>query len=113
MTAKKIPPVIVNKPYKETFNNTKSYMQRCFPGANLRANLYTDIPEGEIILDRLPPATLFFMGGVVTSSYESAREIVNLRFVGDAAKTSVFTKTEFSRDLALSAIENKACPTQK
>lgn len=107
---KDMPPVASGRSYKESFAQTKSYMQRCFPGANLRANLYTDISEGEIILDRLPAATMIIAGGTAFSTSESAQQVVNVRIVSEGRKSKALTKDEFSYKIAQNSFTNNTCP---
>jgi hypothetical protein len=111
--AKTYPTLTFSRPYKEAFKITKEYVQSCLKKAHLRANLYTDIPEAEIVIDELPAASLYFTGGTAISSSERSREIVNIHFFGKGDKTEVITHSDLGFSLASGAVEGTPCPAPR
>ena len=99
--------------YKEVFLRIKTYMKRCFPNAPIRTNLYTDVSEGELILDEIPSAGFIFAGASSMASYEFARETVNIHFVGIGKQTSIQFKNELSQEIVKSAEADAPCPKMK
>lgn len=105
---KQVPEVKCAKTYKQCYSTVKTFIERCFPNAKLHANLYTDIPEGEIIMDYIPGAMM--IGGV--STIEGAQEMINIRFVGEGSKTRILSKNEPSRKLVAESLSNGSCSAQ-
>lgn len=107
---KEFPVIITPQPYSESFYILKKYIQKCLPSANLRAHLYTELHEAEIVLDQLPAATLYFIGGIASSSHEPAQEILNIKLHKESKKTKITTKNEASYNMANAAFSDKPCP---
>ena len=102
------PLLIVERPetYDSAFSSVKKHILKCYPGVKLRSNLYTDVPEAEIILDYIPGATMIGM----STSYEASREVFHLKFVGEGAKSIITATNQSGLDLVSRTFLNQPCP---
>jgi len=105
---KEYPEIYAEKPYRETYAVIKKYIQTCLPGVKLNANLFTDVPEAELVIDYIPPTPMLAPG-----SFETRRELVNIHLYGSDNKTRILTKSDIGQGLAKSALAGNPCPKAK
>lgn len=104
-----IPPLTTKDNYQKAFETVKSYIVKCHNPVNMRANLFTEFPEAEIIIDQLGRATGYIVGTTFASSSASANEIINLKFKEVERKTTITSSNGLSYALAIRALNNESC----
>jgi hypothetical protein len=110
---KKVDTFTVQRDYKSAYSVAKDYVEKCTQRYKVRANLYTEFPEAEIIIDYMPGNSLMFVGGAVSTTTSSAQEVLNIRFKGAGKSTEISTHDKLSRLIAEKAMASKAtCPTE-
>lgn len=100
---KPLPPVSTKKSYKDAFAQLEAYVRKCLPGSRIRANLYTDIPEGELVVDEIPSA------GFAAYNYTFAKEVLNIHVTGRDKQTEISYKNELSQRLVAGALSDEPC----
>lgn len=112
MAPVKVDTTTVASDYKSVYRTTKAYVEKCTSGVKVRANLFTEFPEAEIIIDYVPGGSVFVTGGIVTSTTTTAQEILNIRFKGVGKTTEVSTHDKLSKMMADKAMAKSACPSK-
>ena len=103
------PEISSNNNYRESYGSIKKYIQTCYPTAKLNANLFTDVPEAELVVDHIPAPLLLAAPG----SFESRRELVNIHLYGNGSKTRIITKSDLGVSLVNNALAGNPCQKAK
>lgn len=102
----KVAPITSQMEYKVAFNKIKDYIKLCLPGAKMTANLFTDKPFAEVVVDDIPAAMMI---GYV-STYEARRELINIQIQSRGKGSEIKANSPSAKNIAQQALSDKPCP---